>query len=188
MSRHDPPGDARRPKWWDADNDRAMLICRISDRKQKDGVSLDAQERQQREYARMVDLHVVKTRPFQESAKRSKMRVEFHAAIAEARREKIRHLVFYVYDRIARNFTDAEMLEDLIRDGEVVLHIVSNGSVLHRDGADSDFFMFDMNIAHAKQDNRNRTSKTIDGMIERSLQGWYLTHPLNCSARSGART
>jgi site-specific DNA recombinase len=166
-----------RPQWWDDRNDRAMVICRISDRKQKDGVSLDAQERQQREYAKEAGLVLVKTKPFQESAKRSNMRAQFHAAIEEARREKILHLVFYVYDRVARNFTDAEMLEEMIRDGEIVLHIAGNRSVLHRDSPDSDFFMFDMNIAHAKQDNRNRRSKTIDGMVERCHQGWYPSRP-----------
>jgi len=41
---------AGRPPWWDDNNDRAMLICRISDKKQKDGVSLEAQEHHGREY------------------------------------------------------------------------------------------------------------------------------------------
>ena len=41
----------RKPAWWDDTNDRAMLICRISDRKQMDGVSLDAQKHNLTEYA-----------------------------------------------------------------------------------------------------------------------------------------
>ncbi len=107
------------------------------------------------------------------------MREQFHAAIAEARREKILHLVFYVYDRVARNFTDAEILEEMIRDGDIVLHLATNRTVLHHDSPDSDFFvMFDMNIAHAKsRTTENRRSKTIDGMVERCLQGWYPSRP-----------
>ncbi len=100
-----------RPRWWDDSNDRAMLICRISDRKQKDGVSLEAQDHHGREYADQVGLRLIIAKPFQESAKKSQLRAEFHAAIDEARRQKIKHLIFYVWDRITRNFTDAEMLE-----------------------------------------------------------------------------
>ncbi len=154
-----------------------MLICRISDRKQLDGVSLDAQKRLLKEYADRVGLHIVATKPFQESAKKSQLRAQFHAALGEARRDDVRHLVFYVWDRIARNFTDAEILEEQIKDGEVVVHIASGGTVLHQDCDDSEFFLFDINIAQAKQDNRARRRKTIDGMVERCDQGWYPSRP-----------
>ena len=166
-----------KPVWWDDTNDRAMLICRVSDRKQLDGVSLEAQEHHQQLYAERVGLRVVATEPFQESAKRSKLRAQFHAAIEKARREKIRHLVFYMWDRIARNFTDAEMLEELVGEGEVIIHVVQTGAVLHQDGNEGDFFSFDINIAQAKQENRNRRRKTIDGMEQRCRNGWYPSRP-----------
>ncbi len=117
-----------------------------------DGVSLEAQEHHQKLYAERVGLQVATTEPFQESAKRSKLRAQFHAAISKARNEKIRHLIFYMWDRIARNSTDTEFLEDLIRKGEVVLHIASGGNVLHANSDDSDFFILDINIAQAKQE------------------------------------
>ncbi len=163
----------RHPPWWDAANDRAMLIGRISDRKQLDGVSLDSQDRLEHEYAERVCLRVVAVVSIPESAQKSARRVLFHGAIERARRENIRHLIFYVYDRITRNFTDAEILEERIRRGEIVLHVTSGGNVLHRGSDDSEFYLFDMNIAHAKQDNRMRRRKTIDGMEERCRQGWY---------------
>jgi DNA invertase Pin-like site-specific DNA recombinase len=94
-----------KPGWWDAANTRAMLVCRISDRKQKDGVSLDAQQHLQERYARDAGLSVAAVASFQESAKKSTLRSQFHAAIAKARAERVKHLVFYVWDRIARNFT-----------------------------------------------------------------------------------
>jgi hypothetical protein len=79
--------------------------------------------------------------PFQESAKKSQARVEFHAAIAKARRNNILHVVFSVWDRIARNSTDAELLEDAMREGDLVLHVASGGMVLHKNSDDSDFFI-----------------------------------------------
>src|SRR5258707_199292 len=122
----------QKPAWWDDTNDRAMLICRVSDRKQLDGVSLETQEHHQQLYAERVGLRVVATEPFQESAKRSKLRAQFHAAIEKARRQNIRHLVFYMWDRIARNFTDAEMLEELVGEGEVIIHVAQTGAVLYQ--------------------------------------------------------
>ncbi|MCL4748601.1 MAG: recombinase family protein, partial [Myxococcales bacterium] len=166
-----------KPPWWDTKNRRAMLICRISDKKQKDGVSLDAQERAATDYAQDVSLEVVAARPFQESAKKSALRAEFHAAIAEARKQNIKHLVFSFWDRITRNFTDAELLEEMIRDDEITLHIAAGRTVLHSQSDDSEFFMFDINVAQAKQDNRLRRRKTIDGMEQRCRNGWYPSKP-----------
>ena len=162
-----------RPPWWDERNTKAMLISRISDKKQTDGVSLDAQQHHQQEYARATGLTVVATESFQESAKTSKLRVKFHAAIAKARREGICHLVFYVFDRISRNFTDLETLEEFIRAGDIVVHVAQGGDVLHKFGDDTAFFMADINIAQAKQDNRARRTKTIDGMTQRCRNGWH---------------
>jgi hypothetical protein len=61
----------------------------------------------------------------------------------------------------------------MVRDGEVVIHIASGGTVLHERSDDSEFFLFDINIAQAKQDNRARKRKTIDGMEQRCRNGWY---------------
>lgn len=158
---------------WMGNNNRAMAIGRISDRKQKDGVSLDAQERAMAAYVEGHHLSMAHTARFQESAKKSKLRRQFHAAIEHALTEKIRHLVFYVWDRVTRNFTDSEMLEELIRDDEIVLHIASGHNVLWEGSDDSAFFMFDINIAQAKQDNRTRRTKTIGGMEEKALSGWF---------------
>ena len=100
------------------------------------------------------------------------LRAQFHAAIGKARRKNIRHLVFYVWDRVARNSTDTEFLEDLIREGEMSFTCFG-GNVLHANSDDSDFFMLDINIAQAKQENRTRRTKTIDGMEQRCRNGWY---------------
>jgi DNA invertase Pin-like site-specific DNA recombinase len=172
-----PRSRGDRPPWWDESNDRALLICRISDRKQLDGVSLEAQEHILRDYVQRVRLRVAAVRLFQESAKRSALREQFHAALETARRERIRHAIFYVWDRIARNSTDAEILEEHVRAGEIVLHVASGGTVLHANSDDSEFFLFDINIANAKQENRGRRRKTLDGMMQRCRNGWYPSRP-----------
>ena len=62
------------PGWWDETNNRAMLICRISDKKQLQGVSLDAQKHELTEYSERVSLRVAAVEAFQESAKKSQLR------------------------------------------------------------------------------------------------------------------
>jgi DNA invertase Pin-like site-specific DNA recombinase len=162
-----------KPAWWDADATSAMLICRVSDKKQLDGVSLGAQLHRQTEYAQTVGLEVVETEQFQESAKESAHRVRFRRALEKARRGGIRHLIFFSSDRLSRNFTDSEMLESAVRKGEFIVHFATDNRVLHRATGDAEFFMQDINTAQSKQENRIRSSKTISGMEERCRNGWY---------------
>lgn len=122
-------------------NNLAMLISRVSDRKQRDGASLNTQEEKQREYARSTGLKIVAVQSFQESAKDSELRHQFHAAIARALREGIGNVVFYVCDRVARNFTDGEMLEKHVRAGKFKVHIAASGNVLHKDSDSSEFML-----------------------------------------------
>ena len=51
--------------------------------------------------------------------------------------------------------------------------VVAFARVLHPGSDDSEFFLFDINIAQAKQDNRARRRKTIDAMLQRCRNGWY---------------
>src|SRR5687768_11693478 len=129
------------PDWRDLTNRRAMLFCRVSDAEQVKGQSLDAQQHLQLAYAKEHGLDVVTIHSFQETARLSKLRKTFHAAIKEASRKDIPHLVFYMWDRIARNSTDAEMLEEMIRAGDVVLHIANERRALDANSDDSDFFL-----------------------------------------------
>jgi len=152
-----------RPPWWAPSNNRVMLICRISDKKQREGASLDTQQCEQEQYACGADLKVTTIESFQETAKESELRDQFHAAIAKALRIGIRHIVFYVYDRIARNFTDAEKLEKLIRADKLTLHIARSRNVLYAGSDDSEFMLLDFNILQAKQENRARSRRCPSG-------------------------
>jgi hypothetical protein len=74
MTRH-RQSQEQRPAWWDGTNYKAMIICRISDKKQLDGVSLQTQEHHLRDYVERMGLDLAATEPFQESAKNSQRRV-----------------------------------------------------------------------------------------------------------------
>ena len=172
--RHQTTGQ---PIWWDPTNNKAMLICRVSDKSQLDGVSLDAQAFRQVEYAMSCGLAVAGTEKFQESAKESSLRERFHQAKETARQKQMRHLVFLSVDRLARTFTDMEKLEVEIRKGTFIAHFVAERRVLWHGSPDADFFLLDIATATSKQENRIRSSKTIDGMEQRCRQGWYPSRP-----------
>lgn len=54
MSSQDGTHNGARPVWWDDNNRRAMAICRVSDKKQLQGISLETQEHDARNYLARV--------------------------------------------------------------------------------------------------------------------------------------
>lgn len=169
--------ESEKPAWWDERNNRAMLISRVSDEKQLDGVSLQAQDHHLAEYAKRNGLIIAGRASFQESAKSSKNRVHFQSALEQGEACNAKHVIFDMWDRVTRNFTDLEMLEERVNDGKLILHIASSNHVLYEGGDESAFFNSDFHIVQAKQENRTRRRKTIDGMKQRCRNGWYPSRP-----------
>ena len=120
----------KQPRWL-GNTSRALGIVRVSSKKQGDNNSPGVQRDGIRAYAVANDLDLVEVVQIEESAKSSEARVKFHAALEKAKRNKARHLVFWVWDRSTRNFTDYELLEDLIRRDEMVLHVAHEHWQLH---------------------------------------------------------
>jgi site-specific DNA recombinase len=108
-----------------------------------------------------------------ESAKDSDARKKYGAAIASALARDVRHILFYMYDREARNLTDNEKNEKLVKAGLICLHYVRDNKVLHKDSPDSEFFIRDVQAAANKQFSRNLSVKVIDAMRQKAEQGWY---------------
>ncbi len=96
---------------WLTKNNKAMAFLRVSSHKQKDGTSHETQENRITEYCATLNLKIVETVRLVESAKDSKRRREYNAAIQRAIKNGIRHLIFFIYDRESRNLTDNEVNE-----------------------------------------------------------------------------
>ena len=163
-----------RPRWWDDSNDRAMLICRISDRKQKDGVSLEAQDHHGREYADRVEI----APSHREAVSGERREVAAPRGVSRCHRRSSP-----TEDQAPHLLCLGPRHEELHRRGDVG----GDRSEMARSSSTSraagrfftptqttpSSFLFDINVAQAKQDNRNRRRKTLDGMEQRCRNGWY---------------
>lgn len=166
--------DDRKPIWLGT-NRRAIAIVRVSSKKQRDNNSPGVQREGISAYSRGVGLELVRVEEFHESAKRSKDRRKFHALLERARQEKIGHLIFWVWDRTTRNATDAEIMEEDVRDGVFVVHVAHEHKVLHRDSSESDWLTADFNTLTAKQYSRDLRRRSIESMTAKAEKGWYPT-------------
>jgi len=159
------------PEWMAADR-RAIGIVRVSTSKQGDGNSPGIQRDGIGRYAREHGLSLVAVEEIHESGKDADDRPEFNRALERVRTEKVRHIIFWVTDRIGRNMTDYERLEKAVRSGLVVLHIAADGRVLHRGSPDGDWLAADLSTLTAKHYARDLRRRSYEGMTRRAESGF----------------
>jgi site-specific DNA recombinase len=158
---------------WLGINKRGLGIVRVSSARQDGNVSHETQEAEIRKYCALHRLELTDIIRLVESAAHGKDRKQYAAAMKRAETQGCRHVLFYVYDRETRNFTDAERNERLVRDDRLVLHYVRESKVLHKGSPDTDFFMRDIQAATNKQFIRALQTKVIDSMEQKAQSGWY---------------
>lgn len=93
----------------------ALLYVRVSSKEQeKEGFSLDAQEKLGLDYAKRKGFEIVKTWKVSESAWREE-RISFNQMVEYAKKHsEIQHIIFDVTDRMTRNDFDKIKIFDLI--------------------------------------------------------------------------
>jgi DNA invertase Pin-like site-specific DNA recombinase len=158
---------------WLGSNRSALAIIRVSSKRQEGNTSHETQENEIRAYCARMGLKLIDVVRIVESAKDSEDRKKYQAAINSSLTREIRHLLFYMYDREARNLTDNEKNEKLVKADLLCIHYVRDSKVLHRGSPDSDFFIRDVQAAANKQFVRNLTAKVVDAMRSKAEQGWY---------------
>lgn len=99
---------------------------RVSSDRQSDGASLDVQLKQMQEYAEAKEnkLEIVKNYEEVESAKESNRPI-FNQMIKDLRHYKAKGIIFHKIDRACRNFKDAALFDDLVKEG-FEFHFVSD--------------------------------------------------------------
>jgi site-specific DNA recombinase len=158
---------------WEALDNRAVALVRVSSHRQKDNTSHETQEKEIREYCDSKGLDLVDVVRITESAKDSETRVQYMRAMDDVRRRKILHIIFYMYDRETRNLTDNERNENLVKEGKLVIHYAREGKALFRGSPDSDFFMRDISAVTNKHFTRNLRAKMKDAMRQKAESGWF---------------
>ncbi len=159
---------------WMGNNNKAIAILRVSTKRQEEGASHSLQEEQVRSWIADYDLNlVVDPIKMAESAKDSENRTQYHRAIEYALKNKVRHILFYMGDREARNLTDNEYNEKLVRQDRIVLHYVRDNKILHKNSSESDFSARDYQAVGNKDFSRRLSMKVLDAMKKKAEDGWF---------------
>ena len=158
---------------WIGKNRKAIAPIRISSAGQEGNTSHTTQKRENADYCKKMGLELIEIVPIVESAKTSENRKKYRAVLNRLLKEGIQHLVFHRIDREARNLTDYEETESLIREGKLVIHYVVDGKIFHKGTPDSDFFNRDINAAISKQGSRENGTKARRGQLEKAKSGYW---------------
>lgn len=154
-------------------NSSAVAFLRVSSMRQKDNSSHETQEQEIRAYAKENALDLMQVVRLTESAKDSEKRKQYREGLKWALKNKVRHVLFYIFDRETRNLTDNESNEKLVKSGAIVLHYVKEKRIYHASSSDSDFFLRDVQAVTNKQFVRQLRTKVMDAMRTKAESGWF---------------
>lgn len=158
---------------WLGKNKKAIAPLRVSSSGQEGNTSWLTQKHECEEYCRRHGLELIETVPIVETARTSELRVKYKSAISKALKEGIQHVLFHKYDREARNLTDNENNEILVRAGKIVIHYVADGKVLYKNSPDTDFLMRDYHAVQNKHYSRDLSTKVRKATRAKAETGWW---------------
>jgi len=153
-----------------------VIINRVSDRKQKEGYSLDAQDRLSTAYAKEHGFNVIKKYTFQETASKHTQRKMFQEMLSFVEsypEKKTLALIAEKSDRLGRNHTDKEIIQKLYLLGRIEVHFYKDRTVFTKSSTATDIFIDDIMTSVGKYAALNIARESIKGMQEKCEQGWY---------------
>lgn len=149
-----------------------VIWARVSSREQREGYSIDAQLRADRDKAAREGWKVVREFEVCESAKRGAVRAAFNDMMkwikANAKKDQVKAILSHKLDRVCRNMRDAVRLQELDDTCGVKLVFVENEFGPGPAGALS----FNVMAAVAQYYSDNLRTEVLKGMDERVRQGW----------------
>jgi len=151
----------------------AVTYARVSSTEQSLGYSTESQLKTLQEYAQKNSLKIKQIFKEAESAKKAG-RTQFNEMLTFVVKNKaIKHIIVEKTDRLLRNFKDCMHINDLIEEHGVFVHLVKEGTVLHKDSASSSKMMFGIRAVVSKNFVDNLSEETKKGMLEKAEQLVY---------------
>jgi site-specific DNA recombinase len=152
----------------------SLLYVRVSSKEQeKEGYSLDAQEKLGEDYAYRNNLDIVKRWKVSESAWKEE-REAFNQMLEYAKKhENVKHIIFDVTDRMTRNDMDKIKIWSLVKYNDKTIHFSRSNKKLDKNSGSEDEFMLDIEVAVAKKMSNDISRKTRMGMLEKAEQGLF---------------
>ncbi|MFQ5788451.1 MAG: recombinase family protein [Thermodesulfobacteriota bacterium] len=159
--------------------DLSLLYVRVSSLDQeRDGYSLDAQEKLGHEYAHRKELEIKRMWKVSESAWH-KERKAFNQLVEYAKKHtEIKHIIFDITDRMTRNDLDKLKIYNLIKDYDKTNHFSRSNKILNKHSGSDDEFMFDR-CCRCEESIKRHFKKDNDG---NEGEGGTRTIPVLCSA------
>lgn len=133
---------------------QAVMLARVSSRKQERGASLDAQVEAIQSYCKRNNLIIIEPTPkafvFTESSTRGG-RKKFNEMIEfiEAQKHKTA-IVVHTLDRLQRGFEECEKIKALLKADKIEVHFIVESLVLDKFSTDDEFTRYDFGILSAK--------------------------------------
>ena len=152
----------------------AILLCRVSSKKQAEGYSLDFQERNGRTYAANQGFTIPRS-PFRitETASKVGQREEFADFLDYVRSHPERHVLIPKVDRCLRNFDDLALIAKFPAAHDKVLHFFDDGLIYHKDSPPADLLRLGIQGTVATWYSADLSVKVGKGMAEKVEQGGW---------------
>lgn len=134
--------------------EQAVMLARVSSRKQERGASLEAQEKSIKEYCNRNNLIIIEPYPkafvFTESSTRGG-RKKFNEMIDFIEKQKHKTaIVVHTLDRLQRGFEECEKIKELLKADKIEVHFIVESLILDKFSSDDDFTRYDFGILSAK--------------------------------------
>lgn len=153
---------------------KAVLYARVSSKGQEqEGFSIPSQVKLLKEYAKKNDLQIVEEFIDVQTAGK-KGRVGFGKMLKFLGKNKsVTTVLFEKTDRMTRNYFDLAIMDELIEENDIELHLVKENLIINKRSNSSDKFMVGIYATVAKKFINNLSEETFKGMLEKAEQGVY---------------
>ena len=133
---------------------QAVMLARVSSRKQERGASLEAQVESIQSYCKRNNLIIIEPTPkafvFTESSTRGG-RKKFNEMIEFIEKQKNKTaIVVHTLDRLQRGFEECEKIKELLKADKIEVHFIVESLILDKFSTDDEFTRYDFGILSAK--------------------------------------
>ena len=157
---------------------KAFILCRISDEKQASGYSLAAQEKYALSYCQKNNFGVEKIYSFVETGSKPGKRSKFNSLMKDIKHfigksNRPLHLVVEKPDRLTRNFTNREQLQFFVMLGKLKIHYYKDKRIVDSSCSPAEVFTDNIMTALNKYTADNIRREAVKGMKEKATQGVF---------------
>jgi len=151
----------------------AVSYARVSSKEQEQGFSLDSQVRTLSDYAVSKAFRIVKEFRYAESAKKQG-RKHFNAMLDYLREHsEVRIVLVEKTDRLSRNLKDFVLVESLVEELGLEIHLVKEGQILRREAKSQDRLVQGMFALLARNYIQNQQEEILKGQVVKAEKGQY---------------